>query len=88
MRTRGLAVMWAVVVLVVWCGFFDVLITRGTKEYQMRQALHEAGQGPPAEMAAIMRQTAHDAAISSTLFAAPVLTAAALTLWLARRTRK
>ena len=85
MRVRGLVLLWCVAGLIVWCGFFDILLTRGEKEYVMRQALHDAGQGPPADMARIMRDTSHDAAVTASLFAVPVVVVGLATIWLMRR---
>ena len=85
MRPRWLALAWAGMAAVVWNGFFDLLITRGAKEYVMRDAQARLGEGPPASMADIMARTSHDAAITSSLWAGTVLAAGWVTIWLARR---
>lgn len=85
MRPWGLMAMWVGVAAVVWNGFFDILITRGTKEYFMQNALARLGEVPTPSMEAIMARTAHDAAITSSLWGGGVLAAGWLTLWLARR---
>ena len=87
MRTRWLLLLWAVVGLAVWSGFFDILLTRGMKEYFMRAALYELGRGPAASMEAIMRQTQHDAAIIASEWAVLVTAAGWATVWAARRRR-
>jgi len=85
MRARWLVLAWAGVALVVWNGFFDLLITRGTKEYLMRNAMNRLGEAPPASMIDIMAQTSHDATITSSMWAGFVLAAGWATIWLARR---
>lgn len=85
MRLRWLVLAWAGMAVVVWNGFFDVLITRGAKEYVMRNAQARLGEGPAASMAAIMAQTSHDAAITSSLWAGTVLAAGWATIWFVRR---
>ena len=37
---------WLVVAVVVWNGIYDLLQTRGIKDYLLRNALHQAGRGP------------------------------------------
>lgn len=87
MTTRGrvLAGLWLIAGAAIWCGVFDLLITRGAKEYLMRQAQHDAGQGPAPDMSAIMRQTAHDATIESSYFAVPVTALGWLTIAFVKR---
>jgi hypothetical protein len=48
---------------------FDVLISRGVKEYLYRTAEHELGRGPSVTMPEIMSQTVHDALIDSSIWA-------------------
>jgi hypothetical protein len=66
---RWLAVMWVVLAVVVWLGMFDVLISRGVKEYLYRTAEHELGRGPAVTMPEIMGRTRQDAAIDSSIWA-------------------
>ena len=47
--------------------------------------LARLGEAPTPSMDAIMAQTAHDAAITSSLWGGGVLAAGWLTVWLARR---
>jgi hypothetical protein len=55
------AAFWIGAGLVAWNGVFDLLVSRGVKEYLYRQALHRLAEGPPVSMAAIMEQTVRDA---------------------------
>ncbi len=84
MRVRWLVVGWVGVATAVWCGFYDLLITRGTKAYFMLEAQARAGDGPAPSMGAIMAQTSHDAIITSSGWAAFVLAAGWVTIWIAR----
>lgn len=85
MRTRWLALGWAGIAAAVWNGFYDLLMTRGVKDYLMRSAQARLGEGPPASMPDIMAQTSHDAAITASIWAGIVLAAGWSTIWLARR---
>jgi hypothetical protein len=85
MRARWLALAWAGIAVVVWSGFYDLLITRGVKEYLMRNALSRLGESAPVSMPDIMAQTSRDGAITASLWAGFVLAAGWLTIWLARR---
>ena len=85
MRARWLVLGWAGVAGAVWFGFYDILITRGTKAYFMLEAMARAGDGPAPSLEAIMAQTSHDAAITASMWAAFVLAAGWATIWMARR---
>lgn len=74
-----------VLAVAVWNGFYDLLITRGVKEYLMRNAQSRLGEIPAPSMAAIMSQTSSDAVVTASIWAGVVLVAGWLTVWLARR---
>jgi len=85
-RPERIAVaLWLVTALVVWNGIYDVLLTRGVKEYLFRHALHEAGRGPGIPMAQIMDVTVRDAVWVSTLWSCIILLGGMVTIWLMRR---
>jgi hypothetical protein len=63
------AAFWLAVAFLVWNGFFDVLVTRGEKQYLLNQARHEAGTGPAASMDGVMSLTIRDAAVTASLWA-------------------
>lgn len=64
MTARALAVaLWVVLSIALWNGVFDILVTRGVKEYLYRHAEHALGRGPEITMDVIMGQTIRDAAI-------------------------
>jgi hypothetical protein len=52
---------WLAVGFVVFNGFFDVFVTRGEKQYLLRQARQELGVGPAITMDEVMTSTIHDA---------------------------
>lgn len=87
MRLRWLVAGWVGVAAAVWCGFYDILITRGTKAYFMLEAQARAGDGPAPSLGAIMAQTSHDAVITASSWAAFVLAAGWATIWIARHRR-
>lgn len=84
-RTRGWVILWVIVAAVVWNGVFDILVTRGVKEYLYRQADHELGYGPSVSMRQIMDETVRDAAISASLWALLVGGAGVITVYAVRR---
>jgi hypothetical protein len=79
---------WLALAIVVWNGVYDVLLTRGVKEYLFRWALHEAGRGPLVPMSRIMEVTVRDAVWVSTLWAGIILLAGMVTIRLMRRQAK
>lgn len=84
-RERIGVAIWVVLAVVVWNGIYDVLLTRGVKEYLFRWALHEAGRGPVVPMALIMEVTVGDAIWVSTLWAGIILLAGLVTIRVMRR---
>jgi hypothetical protein len=75
----------AVTVLVVWNGIFDLLVTRGVKEYLYRHAEHELGRGRAVTMNQIMGQTVADASATAWFWALFVGLAGASMVVLAAR---
>jgi len=81
-RAERIAVgVWLVVALVVWNGVYDLLQTRGIKDYLLRNALHQAGRGPEVSMTALLDLTTVEAFWVSTLWASVILLAG---LWTVR----
>jgi hypothetical protein len=61
-RREQLAVaIWIVVPVIIGNTIYDLLLTRGLKEFKFRVAQHDAGQGPEASLSALMAVTAYDA---------------------------
>jgi hypothetical protein len=84
-RTRWLVVFWVGVAAVVWLGMFDVLVSRGVKEYLYREADHELGRGPAVTMPEIMSETISGAVIDSSLWAIVIGGAGLATIYWSRR---
>jgi hypothetical protein len=81
-RRERLAVAgWLALAIAVWNGLYDLLISRGIKEFLMRAAMHEAGRGPEPSLTVIMDTTVAGAVWVSTLWASIVLLAG---LWTVR----
>lgn len=83
-RRHWFTVMWIVLAAVVWLGMFDVLISRGVKEFLYRHAEHELGRGPDVTMPEIMGQTIQSGVIDSSIWALLIGGAGLLTI---RRSR-
>ena len=79
-RERLAAGIWIVVPVIVWNLVYDLLLTRGVKEFMLRAALHEAGRGPATTMAEVMDRYVYDAIWISTLFASIVALAGFFTI--------
>lgn len=80
-RTWPWLLLWVFLGAVVWNGVFDILVTRGVKEYLYREADHELGRGPAVTMQAIMRETVGDAAITASLWALAIVAAGTATIY-------
>ncbi len=71
--------------VIVWNGMFDILVTRGVKEYLYRTADHELGRGDAVTMGEIMGQTVSDAVVTASGWALFVGGVAALAVRFARK---
>lgn len=80
-RQERIAVtVWLIVAVVVWNGVYDLLMTRGIKDYLLRQALHQAGKGPEVSMTALIDLAITEATWVSTLWASVILLTGLLTI--------
>lgn len=79
-RERLAVTVWLVLTVVVWNGVYDLLLTRGIKDYLLRNALHQAGRGPEVSMTALLDFTVWEAFWVSTLWASVILLAGLWTL--------
>ena len=84
-RERIAVAIWLAVSLVVWNGVYDLLMTRGIKDYLLRQALHQAGRGPEVSMTALIDLAITEATWVSTLWASVILLAGLITIRLLMR---
>ncbi|HSL21303.1 MAG TPA: hypothetical protein VK886_07200 [Vicinamibacterales bacterium] len=78
-RSKCLLLLWVVLAAAVWNGIFDILVTRGVKEYLYREANHELGSGPAVSMREIMNETVRDAAGTASIWALVIGGAGVLT---------
>lgn len=78
-RRIALAV-WTVLAVVVWNGLYDLRITLGVRDYLLKQALFDLGQGPAIVLADAMRDTVRDAVLVASLWAAIILAAGLWTI--------
>jgi hypothetical protein len=66
---------------------YDLLLTRGLKEFKFHVARHDAGMGPEASLSELMAVTVFDATWIGLLFGSLVALAGFATIWLLRRER-
>jgi hypothetical protein len=90
MRVRLLAALWALLGVAIWCGIFDLYVSRGAREYGQVHAefeLHMTQVEP--KMMDIMDRAQHDGVVAASIWATVVVALGWTTLWLAdgRRSR-
>jgi hypothetical protein len=76
---------WLGVSFAVWNGFFDILVTRGEKQYFLSQARHELGLGPRTTVHEVMTRTIHDAVRIASIWALIVFASGVGSVLVARR---
>jgi hypothetical protein len=76
--------LWIVLALGFGNAIYDLLVTRGIKEYLFRYALAEAGKGPVARLSDTMDGIVRDASWISLLAGSIILLAGMLTVWMLR----
>lgn len=87
-RERMAIGLWLIMAVIAWNGIYDLLLTRGVKEYLFRNALHAAGLGPDVPMTQIMEVTVRDAVRVCTFWASVILLAGMVTIRLMRRSNQ
>ncbi|HEX2457022.1 MAG TPA: hypothetical protein VHI99_25210 [Vicinamibacterales bacterium] len=87
-RPERIAVwIWVGLALFVGNAVYDLLLTRGIKEYLLRHALHDAGRGPAIPLVDLMNAIVLDATWIGLLFGSVVLLAGMLTVKLVKTPR-
>jgi hypothetical protein len=87
-RPERIAVwIWVGLALFVGNAVYDLLLTRGIKEYLLRHALHDAGRGPAIPVVDLMNAIVLDATWIGLLFGSVVLLAGMLTVKLFKTPR-
>ena len=88
MRARTLAWLWLALGVALWCGVFDIYVSRGATEYLQKQAefeLHVRAEAP--SMAAVLDHAQRMGASAASLWAGAVVGFGWLTIWLRGGTR-
>lgn len=85
MSVRAIAVLWLVLGVAVWNGFFDLYVSRGAREYLQLRAEYELGRGPEPVMTVVMARSQRDGLVMASVWSGLVVAAGWGTLWGARR---
>jgi hypothetical protein len=83
MRARALALVWLVIGVAVWCGFFDLYVSRGARLYLEEHAeyeLHLLREEPSINV--VMGRAKRDGVIAASLWATGIVCAGWATIWL------
>jgi hypothetical protein len=78
--------LWLLLGVSVWCGFFDLYVSRGAREYLQLSAEAELGRGPTPSMVEVMSRAKHAGAIAASGWAIVVVGAGWMTMRATRRT--
>lgn len=73
--------LWCCLAFVIWSAFFDLLISRGQKQYFLLQARHELGLVPAPTIDEVMSRTIADARRIATVWSLIVFAAGAGSTW-------
>ena len=84
--SRGLlAVLWLVLGVAVWNGFYDLYISRGAREFGQLRVEHELGRGPDPDMMGVMDRAKADGFRGATIWATVIVAAGWVTVFARRR---
>ena len=84
MSIRVAAVLWLVLGVAIWNGFFDLYVSRGAREYGQLRVEHELGRGPDPDMQDVMARARRDGFRGSTIWASLIVLAGWGTIWVVR----
>lgn len=87
MPTRIVAVLWLLLGVAVWCGFYDLYVSRGAREYGQLRVEAELGRGAEPDMTQVMSRARRDGVLGATVWAAVIVLAGWGTIALERRRR-
>jgi hypothetical protein len=79
------AVLWLVLGVAVWNGFFDLYVSRGAREYGQLRVEHEFRNGPDPDMLAVMARAQRDGVKGASIWAGLVVGAGWGTLFLSSK---
>ena len=72
MTRRAILLIWLCIGVAVWCGFYEMYLSRGAREYLQREAEFELGRGPRVSMSEVMARARRDGTIASTIWAVAI----------------
>lgn len=75
MTRRAAALLWLVLGIAVWNGFFDLHVSRGAREYLLLQAEHELGRREARSMIDVMAEAKRRGAVAASLWAGLIVAA-------------
>ena len=87
MSRRLVAVVWVLIAVAVWSGFFDLYVSRGAREYLQLAAESELGRVPKPSMTVVMANARHAGAVAASSWALLVIVAGWGTMAAAGRRR-
>ena len=87
MTTRIAAVLWLLLGVAVWNGFYDLYVSRGAREYGQLRVEAERDRGAEPDMQQVMSRAKRDGAQAATIWATLIVLAGWGTLWITRRQR-
>jgi hypothetical protein len=85
-NARVATTLWLLLGVAVWCGFFDLYISRGAREYLQLVAESELGRRPTPSMAEVMSRAKRAGVIAATGWAIVIVGAGWATVRATRRT--
>lgn len=86
--TRVLAILWLVLGVAIWNGFYDLYVSRGAREYGQLRVEAERDRTPEPDMMSIMRHAKRDGFQAASIWAALVVAGGWATLWVSTRTQR
>jgi hypothetical protein len=84
---RAAMALWLLVGAAVWCGFFDLYVSRGAREYLQLAAESELGRRPTPSMADVRSHAKRAGAIAASGWAIVVVGAGWMTVRVGTRSR-
>jgi hypothetical protein len=78
---RTIAILWIVVGIALWNGFFDLYVSRGAREFLQLRAEFDLGRGPEPAMADVMGRARRLGLIAATLWSTAVVGFGWFTVW-------
>ena len=87
MSRRTLAVLWLVLGVAVWSGFYDIYVSRGAHEYLQKMREHELGRGPDPDMIGVMAEAQRAGVRAATIWSTIIVGAGWGTILLSSKSK-